>query len=100
MTIQLTIIGLGQIGASIGLALAEKGELLQRVGHDRERRIANYAEKIGAVDRIENNLPRAVQNADLVVLSLPVDQIRETMEFIAEVLQEDCVVMDTGNPFK
>jgi prephenate dehydrogenase len=37
-----------------------------------------------------------VRNADLVVLSLPLDQIRETMEIIAQDLQEDCVIMDTG----
>jgi prephenate dehydrogenase len=96
MTIQLTIIGLGQIGASIGLALAEKGEMLQRVGHDRETRIARYAEQMGAVDRVEGNLSKAVRNADLVVLSLPVDQIREAMGLIAPDLPENCVVMDTG----
>jgi len=96
MTIKLTIIGLGQIGVSVGLALDDKGELLQRVGHDRERKVAAYANKIGAVDRIENNLYKSVENADMVVLSLPVDQIQETMELIAEDLKEDSVVMDTG----
>ena len=34
MTIQISIIGLGQIGASIGLALKDKKDLLLRVGHD------------------------------------------------------------------
>lgn len=96
MTVQIAIVGLGQVGASIGLALAGQENLLRRVGHDREIRVARQAEKLGAVDRVEANLPRAVQDADLVVLSLPIDQIRETMEVIAEVLKEEAVVMDTG----
>lgn len=96
MTVQITIIGLGQIGASIGLALADHKELLYRVGHDRDFKIAQQGEKIGAVDKIENNLPKSVRNAGIVLLSLPMDQVRETLEFIAPDLKEGTVVMDTG----
>ncbi len=96
MTVQITIIGLGQIGTSIGLALKDHKDLVQRVGHDRDPRIARQAEKMGAVDRIDFNLPHSVGGADLVILSLPVDQIRETVQFIVEDLREGCVVMDTG----
>lgn len=96
MAVQVTIIGLGQIGASIGLALSDHKELLYRVGHDRDFKIANQAEKLGAVDKVENNLPKSVRDAGLVILSLPVDQMRETLEFIAPDLKEGAVVMDTG----
>lgn len=96
MTIQVTIIGLGQIGTSIGLALAPHKELLHRVGHDRNLEIARRAEKVGALDRVSINLPASVREADLVILSLPMDQIRETMEGIALDLKEGAVVMDTG----
>jgi len=96
MTIQITIIGLGQIGASIGLALADRGDLLQRTGHDREIMIARQAQKLGAVDRVENNLPKAVRGADLILLSLPIDQIRSTLPIIAPNLKQNAVVMDTG----
>ena len=96
MAIQLTIIGLGQIGASVGLALADKKDLLVRVGHDRNIPVARQAEKLGALDRVEINLPNAVRNASLVLLALPIDQIRETMQLIAPDLKEGAVVMDTG----
>jgi prephenate dehydrogenase len=96
MTIQISIIGLGQIGTSIGLALKDQNELIVRVGHDRELEVARQAQKIGAVDRVEINLPKAVRDADLVLLSLPIDEIKETMEVIAEDLKESAVVMDTG----
>jgi prephenate dehydrogenase len=96
MTVKITIVGLGQIGASIGLALAEQKEIFQRIGHDRDRRISKAALKMGAVDRSEANLPSAVRDADIIMLALPMDQIKETLSIIAEDLREDVVVMDTG----
>jgi prephenate dehydrogenase len=95
-TINITIVGLGQIGASIGLALAENTEMFERVGHDLDLRIAKQAQKIGAVDRVAANLTSAARKADIVLLCLPIDQIKETIELIAEDLREDVVVMDTG----
>jgi prephenate dehydrogenase len=96
MTIQITILGLGQIGASIGLALAARKETIERVGHDRDPGVAKQALKLGAVDRVEYNLPRSVEKADVVLLTMPVDQMRETLEFIAADLKEGCVVLDTA----
>ena len=96
MAIQIAIIGLGQIGASVGLALAQHPKLVTRVGHDRELENARRAEKLGAVDRVTVNLISAVREADLVLLSLPIDQIRETLVHIAPELKESAVVMDTG----
>jgi len=96
MTVQITIVGLGQIGASFGLALAEKKDLVRRVGHDKDLKTAQKAEKIGAVDRIEINLPRAVRDADLVLVCLPLHEIRKTLEIIAPELKAGAVVMETG----
>jgi prephenate dehydrogenase len=96
MTIQITLIGLGQIGTSIGLALTGQSSLLQRTGHDRAPEIARQAEKLGALDRVEFNLHAAVSGADLVLLSLPMDQIRTTLEMIAPDLKAGAVVMDTA----
>lgn len=96
MAIQMTIIGLGQIGASIGMALANRKDLLVRVGHDREPAVARRAQKMGAVDRMEINLPRSVENASIVLLCIPIDQIPETFQVIAPDLKEGCVVLDTA----
>jgi prephenate dehydrogenase len=96
MAVQITLIGLGQIGASVGLALANQKDLILRVGHDKESTVAHQAKQIGAVDRIERNLHTSVDGADLVLLTLPMDQIRETLEFIAPDLKEGAVIMDTA----
>ncbi len=96
MPVQITIIGLGQIGASMGLALAaHKGSIL-RVGHDKKREVEREAQQKGVADKMEHNLPAAVRDAKLVVLSIPVSQVKETLEFIAPDLQEGAVVLDTS----
>jgi prephenate dehydrogenase len=96
MPIQITIIGLGQIGTSVGLALAGKKDLILRMGHDKESGNAKLAEKMGALDKTHYNLPASVRDADIVLLSIPFDGIRETLEFIREDLKEGAVVMDTA----
>jgi prephenate dehydrogenase len=96
MSIQLTIIGLGQIGTSVGLALAGKKDLILRMGHDKESGNAKRAEKMGALDKTHYNLPASVRDADIVLLSIPFDGIRETLEFIRDDLKEGAVVMDTA----
>ena len=65
MAVQLTIVGLGQIGTSVGLALADQTELVYRRGHDREHSAARRAEKMGALDKVSINLPSAVSEADI-----------------------------------
>ena len=87
MTIQMTIVGLGQVGASIGLALAPKSDIFRRVGHDRNLETARRAQKMGAVEHVAINLPSAVREADIVILAVPADQLRPTLEVIARARQ-------------
>jgi len=96
MTIRITIIGLGQVGASIGLALAGQGDLFRRTGNDRSMEIARRAQKLGAIDQAVVNLPSAVSEADIILLDLPMDEVRDTLEVIAPDLKENAVVMDTS----
>ncbi len=95
MTVQITIIGLGKIGASIGLALDGHANLI-RVGHDKDMSSARKAQKMGAVDKVHRNLPNSVIDSDIVILSLPFSEIYETMEYIKEDLKDDAVILDTA----
>ena len=96
MTVQITIIGLGQIGASMGLALGQHKDSVLRVGHDKKTEVEREANKKGAVDRIEHNLPSAVRDARLVVLCVPMSQVRDTLEIIARDLKPGVIVLDTS----
>ncbi|MEK6752200.1 MAG: prephenate dehydrogenase/arogenate dehydrogenase family protein [Chloroflexota bacterium] len=96
MPIQITIIGLGQIGASLGLALAAHKDKVTTVGHDKDFSIERLAEKNGAVDKSNHNLPSSVENANVVVLAIPVHQVRDTLGYIAGDLKKGTVVVDTS----
>jgi len=95
MSVQITIIGLGQVGSSIGLALAGQKNI-KRVGHDKNVGAARASQKAGAVDETNYNLPSSVSSANIVLLCIPLSDIRETLEIIASDLQEGTVVMDTA----
>lgn len=96
MAIQMTVVGLGQIGTSIGLALAEHKDKIARAGVDRELTVSKKAQKLGAIDKTYINLQDAVVNADLVVLAVPVDDIEDTLRAIAPELKSGAVIFDTS----
>ena len=96
MTIQITIIGLGQVGASFGLALAKQKEKILRCGHDPEPTRAKNMEKAGAVDKIFFNLPESVRDADIVLLALPAGQVEDTLKYVADDLRPGVVVIETS----
>lgn len=96
MPVKIAIIGLGQIGASMGLALAAHKDKVTVFGHDKDYSVEQRAKKLGVVDATEHNLPMLVEQADLVILALPVDQIRETFGFISQDLKKDVVIVDTS----
>ena len=98
MSVNLTIIGLGQIGSSIGLALQKpRAEIdIKRVGLDKDIGTARRAQDMGAVDRIELKYASAVKDANVVILAVPFDQIHDTLEIIAPSLVKNSVVIDTS----
>jgi len=95
--VQITILGLGQVGASIGLALAKAKDQVTRVGSDSRPDVAGRAMKAGAVDKNVFNIPDAVAKADAVILAVPLDELRMTMEAIAADLKPGVVVLDTSS---
>lgn len=96
MTVQITVVGLGQIGSSIGLALKARDLGLRIVGHDKDPQAAKEAQRIGAVDDVKYNLPASIRDAKIVILALPFAAIRETFATIAPDLQDGTLVLDTA----
>ncbi len=96
MTVKITIIGLGQIGASVGLALANHKDQVTTVGHDKAAATAREAQKLGAVEKINYNLPASVEGANVVLLALPLDQIYDTLKYITLDVRAETVIMDTA----
>jgi prephenate dehydrogenase len=92
----ITIIGLGRIGSSIGLALKAPELDYEIVGHDKDSLVQKKAREMGAVDSTAWNLLSACESADVVMLAIPFDQVRETLQTIGPELRPNCVVIDTS----
>lgn len=97
----VTIIGLGLIGGSIGLALrrwsTENGNALYITGFDDDMDKQSRAKKMGAVDDTQWSLTNAVEKADLVVVATPVGSMREVFDNIGGKLKHGVIVTDTGS---
>lgn len=94
---QVTIIGLGLIGASLGLALKQTKSAPRIIGHDNQYDAATHASKLKAVDKIERDISAAVAGSDLVVIATPITAISPVMRSIAGTLDRGAVVTDTGS---
>lgn len=94
---KITIVGLGLIGNSIGLGLAQSQRSFEIVGHDKENSAAGQARKLKAVDRTEWNLISACDGADLIVLALPAAAIKDTFKALAGNLKPGAVLLDTAS---
>ena len=95
MTVKISIIGLGQIGGSIGLALANHKDQVSTLGYDKSPEVTRKAIKMNAVENAAHNLSAAARGADVVILALPLDQVYETLKSISQDVREDGLVMDT-----
>ena len=101
----VTIIGLGLIGGSIGLGLSawskengqRSGDALRITGFDTDIEQQQFAKKKHAVDRTEWDLTRAVRDADIIVLCVPVLQIQQVMLDIRDHLKPGAIVTDTAS---
>jgi len=91
----VSIIGLGLIGGSLGLALKRSGGW-QVVGYARRPETARLALSRGAVDRMEA-ISQAVARADVVIIATPVMATGEVFSLIAGHLRPGCVVSDVAS---
>ena len=93
---QITIIGLGLIGTSLGLALQRNENDFLIVGHDKDRSATSQAKKLGAIDKSDWNLINACDTADLILLAIPAAGIPPTLEIISGDLKPGCLIIDTA----
>lgn len=91
MPVNIALLGLNRLSASLGLALRPR-EGLKLIGFDRDNDVARVAQSRGVVHAAEWNLINAVANADLVLLAGRLDDQREWLKAMAADLRDEVVV--------
>src|SRR3954471_795986 len=94
---KVTLIGVGLLGGSLGLALRQRSLAKSVVGYVRRQASLEECVRAGAVDSATRNLLEAAADADLIVFCTPLGQMKELTEQLAPVLQKDAIVTDVGS---
>lgn len=101
--IRITIVGLGLIGTSLGMALRSADEQtsplgqLEVVGYDPDKRAQSEARGRLAIDRGTDSLDEAVRDAHIVIIATPVQAVRATLAQLSALLPAGAVVTDTAS---
>jgi prephenate dehydrogenase len=93
---KITIIGVGLIGGSLGLALKERKPNFKIVGIDKQE-IIEKAIARGAIDEGTVNLEEGIKEADIIIIATPVKTILNILTQINPFLKKGCLVIDTGS---
>ncbi len=94
---RVTIIGVGLMGGSLGMAMKKHRLAREVVGVSHHQSSLVNAIKEKAIDIAEMDIPKAVRNSDLVVLATPVDSIKKLLASINPHLRRGCFVTDLGS---
>ncbi len=94
---KITIVGVGLLGGSVGLAVRRHGLAKEIAGYVRSEKGVADCEQYGATDYTTTDLLAAVSNADLVILGTPLAQMRALTEQLLPGLKPGAIVTDVGS---
>jgi prephenate dehydrogenase len=92
----VTIVGVGLIGASLGLALKKAGVVTKVLGVGRSKENLDQAQKMGAIDGVVD-LVEAAKQSDVIVLCVPVAQMRAAFDVLEPHLEPRTMITDAGS---
>jgi prephenate dehydrogenase len=93
---KLAVIGLGLIGGSMALDLKEKGFVSYIYGADQNEENAKEAKALNLVDEV-TSFTNACQNADLIILAVPVGAIVKILPEVLSLIKDHAIVTDVGS---
>ena len=94
---RITIIGVGLLGGSFGMAVRRAGAAERVSGVDRDRAVLDRALERGAIDAGFLDRAEGVKGADLVVLATPVRSILDMLPGLAPLLGRETILLDLGS---
>ena len=95
---KVTIVGMGMMGGSLGMALLKNRIAKEVCGAGRNIARLNEAKKLNAATMVTDNLEEAVKGADLIVISVVSDKIAQMYKKLLEAgLAKETIVTDMGS---
>ncbi|MEJ2143037.1 MAG: prephenate dehydrogenase/arogenate dehydrogenase family protein [Gammaproteobacteria bacterium] len=94
---KLCVIGVGLIGGSLARALRKAGAVSHIVGAGRDETHLKRAQELGVIDSFSTDLGKAVSDADMIVLAVPLGAMRTVMQQIKNHITYKSVLTDVGS---
>jgi cyclohexadieny/prephenate dehydrogenase len=94
---KVTLIGLGLIASSMGYAMKRAGVAGCVTGYAKTPETRETAMKLGFVDNVADSAAAAVDQADLVVICVPVGAMESVAQEIGPKLKDGATVTDVGS---
>lgn len=94
---KITLVGVGLLGGSLGLALRRRKLAKQIAGYVRREASIKDCKRAGVTDFATTDLLAAVSDADLVVLCTPLAQMKPLVRQMRPALKRGAVVTDVGS---
>lgn len=94
---RLCIIGVGLIGGSLSRALRQQNICKHVIGCSRDEKHLQRAQQLGVIDEYTTDVTRAVQGADMIVLSVPIRAMSDIFRQIDSYVDANAVITDVGS---
>src|SRR3990167_1756780 len=91
---RVAVIGLGLLGGSLGLAVAQYAPEITTTGFDSDPEVRDRARQRGLVKHVCDSAAEAVQGADLVILCVPVGAMGAAAHDVAGALPPGAIISD------
>jgi len=94
---RVTIIGLGLIGSSLGLAIKQRHLAREIIGVSRKNATIRKALALKAVDKATLDVKKGVKCSDLIILAVPLLKIIDIAAKIKAGVKKGAIVIDAGS---
>jgi prephenate dehydrogenase len=94
---KITIVGVGLLGGSLGLAIKKRGLADEVAGYVRRAASITECKKARAVDMCTRDLHAAVSDADLIVLCTPLAQMLPLLKEMRPAIKRGAIITDVGS---
>jgi prephenate dehydrogenase len=93
---KVAVVGTGLIGGSMAMAMKNKRLCRRVIGISRHKESLVSGKRLGAIDVASLSL-EAIKDADLVILAMPISVILKLAPKIAQIVKNDCLVLDVAS---
>jgi len=94
---QITLVGVGLLGGSLGLSVRKRRLASRVIGFVRRQASVAECEQAGACDKAGMDLEASINGSDLIILCTPLAQMHELAERMLPAIKREAVITDVGS---